>query len=68
MILKDKLHNTKMSKGESITSYLCRLTQVGDEFVVIGEMIVDDKLVWIALNGFLKHWEVFVSCWQRSPT
>ena len=69
MMLKDKQHNTKMSKGESMTSYLSKMTQVKNELAYIGETISKDDLVCIALNGFLA-----LGCfcqvhgWQRSTT
>jgi hypothetical protein len=60
--LKDKLHDTKMGKEESVSSYLTRVAQVKDELTVVGEVISDSELVRIALNGFTKDWEVFVKC------
>jgi hypothetical protein len=62
MALKAKLHDTKMGKEESVSSYLTRVAQVKDELVVVGEVITDSELVRIALNGFTKEWEVFVKC------
>jgi hypothetical protein len=62
MALKDKLHDTKMGKGESVSSYLTQVAQVKDEMVVVGEVISDSKLVRIALKGFTKEWEIFVKC------
>jgi 2-phosphoglycerate kinase len=41
MALKDKLHDTKMGKGESVPSYLTRVAQVKDELTVVGEVISD---------------------------
>jgi hypothetical protein len=55
MALKDKLHDTKMGKGESVSSYLTRVAQVKDELVAIGEVISDSELVRIALKGFTKE-------------
>ena len=55
MMLKEKLHNTKMLKGESVASYLSKLTQIRDESAIVGETIAEDELVCIALNGVLKH-------------
>ena len=60
MVLKDKLHNVKMTKDESVTSYLTRVAQVKDELATVGETISDSELVRIALKGFTKKWEVFV--------
>jgi hypothetical protein len=62
MALTVKLHDTKMGKEESVSSYLTRVAQVKDELVVGGEVITDSELVRIALNGFTKEWEVFVKC------
>jgi hypothetical protein len=62
MALRDKLHGTKMARGESITSYLTRLTQVRDELATVGDIVLDEELVCIALNGFGKQWDVFVKC------
>jgi 2-phosphoglycerate kinase len=45
MTLKDKLHSTKMVKGESVTSYLTRVARVKDELAAIGEVILDSELV-----------------------
>jgi hypothetical protein len=54
MALKDKLHDTKMVKGESVGSYLTRVAQVKDELATVGEVIPDSELVRIALKGFTK--------------
>ena len=62
MALKDKLHSTRMAKGDSVASYLTRVAQVKDELAVVGEVIVDSELVRIALKGFTKEWDVFVKC------
>jgi hypothetical protein len=60
MTLKAKLHDTKMGKEETVSSYLTRVAQVKDELVAIGEVILDLKLVRIALKDFTKEWEFFV--------
>jgi hypothetical protein len=62
MALKAMLHDTKMGKEESVSSYLTRVAQVKDELAAVGEVITDSELVKIALNGFTKDWEVFVKC------
>ena len=51
-----------MVKGEDATSYFTRVAQIKDELAVVGEVIADSKLVWIALKGFTKEWDVFVKC------
>jgi hypothetical protein len=55
MALKAKLHDTKMGKEESVSSYLTRVAQVKDELAAVGEVISDSELVRIALNGFTKY-------------
>jgi hypothetical protein len=62
MALRDKVHATKMERGEGVTSYLTRLTQVRDELVTVGDIIPEEELVRISLNGFGKKWDVFVKC------
>ena len=60
MVLQQRMHNTKMAKGERVVPYLTRLMQIKDELVVVGSKIDDEELVWIALNGFSKPWDTFV--------
>ena len=60
MVLREKLRSTKMSRGESVTSYLTRVSQVRDELAAVGEVVDRAKLIWVALNGFSKSWESFV--------
>ena len=54
MLLRDKLHNTRMAKGGSVASYLTRVTQVRDDIVAVGETVPELELVRIALRGFTK--------------
>jgi hypothetical protein len=54
MVVKEKLRNIDMAKGEGVTSYLTRIRQVKDELAVVGEKIDDVELVHIALGGFTK--------------
>jgi hypothetical protein len=60
MALKAKLHDTKMGKEESVSSYLTQVAQVKADLAVVGEVILDSELARIALKGFTKEWEVFV--------
>ena len=60
MVLREKLRSTKMARGESVTSYLTRVSQVRDELAVVGEMVDSAELIRVALNGFSKSWESFV--------
>ena len=60
MVLREKLKNIKMVKGEMYMTYLTRISQVRDELAAVGEAITGPKLVRIALNGVTAPWDVFV--------
>jgi hypothetical protein len=60
MVLHEKLRGTKMTKTESVTSFLMIFSQIRDELATVGEIVNPSKLVRIALNGFSKPWESFV--------
>jgi hypothetical protein len=60
MILKTKLRERRMTNSDNVTSYLMRITQIQDQLVVIGEVVLDAKLVNVALNGLTKSWEPFI--------
>jgi hypothetical protein len=62
MTLKDKMHDSKMDKGEDVASYLTHLAQVKDKLGVVGEIISEGELGRITLKGFTKEWDVFVKC------
>jgi hypothetical protein len=55
MALKAKMHDTKMGKEDSVSSYLTRVAQVKDEMATVGEVISDSELVRISLKGFTKE-------------
>ena len=60
MVLEERMRSTRMAKGEGVVPYLTRLTQIRDEFGVVGSKTEDEELVRIALNGFFKPWDTFV--------
>ena len=60
MVLREKLISMHMNKGENMTTYLTRITQVRDELGAIGEVIQSAELVYTTLNGVTKQWVVFV--------
>ena len=45
MVLREKLRSTKMVRGESVTSYFTRVSQVRDELATIGEVVDSAKLI-----------------------
>ena len=60
MVLREKLKSINMNKGENMTTYLTRITQVRDEIGAIGEVIESVELMRTTLNGVAKPWVVFV--------
>ena len=51
LVLEDNLKSSKTIKGESVTSYLTRLSQVKDELAAISVSTSDEDMVRIALKG-----------------
>ena len=60
MVLREKLKNIKIVKGEVVISYLTRVSQVRDELVALGEVVPIAELVRTTMNGVSKPWDVFV--------
>ena len=60
MVLRDKLRNTKMSKTDTVTTYLTRITYVHDELSVVGETVFDQEMMRTTLNGVTEPWKVFI--------
>jgi hypothetical protein len=60
MVLQEKLRGTKMTKTDTVTSFLVRFSQIHDELVVMGEVVDPVELVRTTLNGFSKPRESFV--------
>ena len=60
MVLREKLKNIKMVKGEACMAYLTRISQVRDELAAVGVAIDALEFVRIALNGVTAPWPVFV--------
>ena len=49
LVLKDKLRNIKMEKGEKIPNYLTKFVQFRDELGSVGITVFDDHLVSLDL-------------------
>jgi hypothetical protein len=52
--------STAMSKADTVTSYLTKISQVCDDLAAIGETISNANLVRTTLNGFSEKWDTFV--------
>jgi hypothetical protein len=60
MVLQEKLRGTKMTKIDTVTSFLTIFSQIHDELAAVGEIVDPSELVRTTLNGFSKPWESFV--------
>eukprot|EP00253_Pinus_taeda_P023604 PITA_23604 len=61
LTLKDQLKDTKMNKGESIQSYIMRISRVRDQLLRVGEFVPDRALVVVTLRGLPSIWETFIT-------
>jgi hypothetical protein len=59
MSLKNEHRDMKMNDDESITSYFVRISLLRDQLQVIKEIISENELVNIVLNGLPKTWYAF---------
>ena len=59
LALKDKLRRIKMEKGDTISTYLNKLTTYRDELGSVGISIADGDMVRLALLGLLKSWNSY---------
>jgi hypothetical protein len=62
LVLKDKLRNIKMEKGDSIPKYLTKFVQCRDELGSVGIIVTDDDLVILVLLGLPKSWHNYQDC------
>jgi hypothetical protein len=60
MVLREKFRNTKMTRSDTVTNYLTKITQVRDQLAAVGEVVTDEEMVRTALNGFTKPWAPFI--------
>jgi hypothetical protein len=61
MSLKNELCDMKMNDDENITSYFVRISQLRDQLQAIEEIISENELVNIVLNGLPKTWNAFAA-------
>ena len=68
MVLREKLKNIKMVKGEVCMAYLTRISQVRDELAVVGVVVIGPELVQTTLNGVTAPWVLFFRGWWPERT
>jgi hypothetical protein len=60
MVSREKFRNTKMTRSDTVTNYLTKITQVHDQLVALGEVVIDEEMVRMTLSGFTKPWDSFI--------
>ena len=59
LALEDKLQKIKMEKGNTISTYLNKITTCRDELGSVGITIVNDDTVSLALLDLLRSWNSY---------
>ena len=59
LALKYMLRNIMCEKGDTITTFLNKLTNCRDELASVGITTVDDDMVSLALLGLPKSWHSY---------
>lgn len=58
--MKNKLHDIKKTKVDTIATFFMKISQLKDQLLSIGETIDDEELVSTALNGLPTSWESYI--------
>jgi hypothetical protein len=61
MALKERLHHTRMSKGEGVAAYLTKVKQMIDELLAVEVKLSTTEIVRSTLKGFSKEWNPFIA-------
>jgi hypothetical protein len=65
MSLKNELRDTKMTKDDTIASYFVRISQLRYQLQDIEEVILENEIVNIVLNGLSRSWDAFFASMNR---
>ena len=60
IILLNILRSVEMTRSNTITSYLMKVTPIHDQLAMVGEKFEEKELVNQELNRFPSQWEAFV--------
>jgi hypothetical protein len=60
LTLNHQLQNIKMTKYDTIATFLMRNLEIRDQLGSIGENVIDGELVITNLNALPRHWEPFL--------
>jgi hypothetical protein len=58
--LKSQLQSTKMMKGETISIFSMKLSEIKEQLDTIGEIMLERELVLTTLKNLSKSWEPFL--------
>ena len=59
LTLKDNLSNIKMNKGETVSTYFMRITELRNQLSTIGHVYDEKELAMIALKGLPPSWKTY---------
>ena len=60
-VLKTKLRFLKMEKGETISEFFTKISQIRDQLQVAGVQVDEDDLIQTVFDGLPSSWETFLS-------
>jgi hypothetical protein len=59
LTLKGQLQSTKMTKGDTISTFFMKISDIKEQLGAIVEIMSDRELVLSTLNNLPRHWEPF---------
>jgi hypothetical protein len=60
LTLKNQLQSTKMTKGDTVSMFFMKISEIKEQLETMGEIMSDRELVLITLNNLPKTWETFL--------
>jgi hypothetical protein len=60
LTLKGQIQSIKMTKGDTIVTFLMKMSKIRDQLGSIGEIISNIQIILTTLNNLPKHWEPFL--------
>jgi hypothetical protein len=60
LTLKSQLQSTKMTKGDTVSIFFMKLSEIKEQLETIGEIMSDRELVLTTLQNLPKSWEPFL--------
>jgi hypothetical protein len=60
MVLREIFIKTKITRLDRVTNCLTKITQVRDQLRAVGEVVTDEEMVKLTLNGFTKTHAPFI--------